>query len=140
MLCAFAPICIPGSDAGVVIANTAGIWGTRPTSYIDPAVTGVIADEGLINALEDQSPLNKDAAYGSPASKPTLDDDVVKGVFVARFSDIDFLSVTLPAPQVYWTLFAGLVSGGERVIVVRDTSQAGTTKPAFEIAIVEDLQ
>lgn len=137
MLPSYHPIVIP---PGGPLASY-GLWTTRPSTAIESSTGSAVVDGDTVNALLDQTGQHHDAVQGTAASKPTADDDSVRGIFSLLFSDVDYLDVgTVGGDEKFWVLFGGVLSGGERVLVSRDTSQAGTTKPAFELAIVEDLQ
>lgn len=117
------------------LTNALAIYDTSAAEPFD-LETGVVADGAVIVALLDQSGQARHVSQATSADRPVVEEAVAIGRLMALFGDDQNLQLASPGGtdlHLFLVLRAG--TGGIRVILARDTSQGGTTKPAYEVAI-----
>jgi hypothetical protein len=136
---------IPFAAGAVATSHSGGdqsvlplaIWRTDDANWVDMEVTGPLTDGGKIMGLIDTTGQERHAVQSTSANRPLAEDDLIPGVFLAKFASGQSLASPDPGAQVvhaFMIVFVPTSLAGTRVLLTRDTS-ATTTKPAFAVQL-----
>lgn len=130
MLPALAPIVAAGEDFG----TAALICSSRGSLTV---ADGVPSDGDTLSAWDNEVPGEPDLQQADPALQPVLRSGIAAGLLAVEFSAQRHLAMPAGDADRFIVLIVNVPASlaGERVLLSRDTTQAGTTKPAYALGL-----
>lgn len=117
----------PGGTANLVISTAQGLT----------VADGAPSEGDAVSAWDNQVPGAPDLSQADNALRPIVRESIAAGLQMAEFSGARYMAAAASSDDVFFVLVADFPASlaGVRVLVTRDTTQGGTTKPAYAIML-----